>query len=354
MSMRQLARNIQQADEINFAAIDFNVYAYNVLRHRGNLLGAVKQLEAQKVVPERVVTVLKAAVNSGTTSDSGWASALVPYRILSNGFLSSLRNIGCFDTLYAGGMRIMPPRTSVAAATSVATGTIVGQTHSKIVSRFTLEGSTLEEQKGACVIILSEELVKQSDIAIPFLGSELKSGIIAATDIQFLSTLASAGTPMTSAGADAVDVLTDIRALLDSITLGSTSKLFFVVDSASAKALSTKADTNGALLFPDFTPFGGTICGIQTLVSDSLPLQSGGSVALMIDASGITASSSVVTLDSSNQTAVDMDTGSDSHDANSVLMSLWQQNKVALRAERYFGFKVVRDACIGKLTNIQW
>ena len=83
--------------------------------------------------------------------------------------------------------------------------------------------------------------------------------------------------------------------------------------------------------FPDATWNGGSIAGIPVIVSDGVP---SGSVVL-VDASQVAGASETITLDSSEQASVQLDTSPDSPVSGSTnITSLWQMNLVGLKAER--------------------
>jgi hypothetical protein len=61
----------------------------------GGLITATLLAEEARA-PERVQTILKAAVAAGTTTDANWASALTPYRSVIAAFVESLRSSSVF------------------------------------------------------------------------------------------------------------------------------------------------------------------------------------------------------------------------------------------------------------------
>jgi hypothetical protein len=81
------------------------------------------------------------------------------------------------------------------------------------------------------------------------------------------------------------------------------------------------------------TPQGGAIAGIETLVSDAL---AAGTMTL-INAASFAAAVDQLALSTLQHGSVQLDTSPDSPATGStVFLSLWQLNKTALLAERFF------------------
>jgi hypothetical protein len=91
--------------------------------------------------------------------------------------------------------------------------------------------------------------------------------------------------------------------------------------------------------------------GITALVSDGVP----SSTIILADATQIAAASETITLNSSNETTLQMDTTPDSPPtASTAYVSLWQMNWRALRAERYFGAVKLGTTGVCVITSVNW
>ena len=87
---------------------------------------------------------------------------------------------------------------------------------------------------------------------------------------------------------------------------------------------------------------GGTLGGITVLVSSRLA----SGTAVLFDATAIAAASENVALSASREAVVTM--------AEASSVSLWAQDLVALRAERWFGFSLLRADGVASLSGVDY
>src|SRR5262249_55238192 len=188
--------------------------------------------------------------------------------------------------------------------------------------------------------------------AVPLFNSELQKAIVAATDNLFLSSLIAATTPTPSAGATLAQITTDFDTLLSAITTSATSRIYYVTSPANMKSIVTKSNTGGTPAYPNLGPNGGEIFPQVTAIASD---QISSSAALMFAADAIVGNSDTIRLDGSDQAALDMSTSPDSPPvAATVKLSLWQQDLRALRAERFFGFTVMRASGVASLSGVAY
>jgi hypothetical protein len=100
---------------------------------------------------------------------------------------------------------------------------------------------------------------------------------------------------------------------------------------------------NGAA-FPQMTVNGGSIGGVTILVSGQLAA----GTAVLFDATAIAAASENVALSASREAVVT----TIASPASSV--SLWPQNLVASRVERWFGFSLLRSDGVASLSGVDY
>src|SRR5262245_12268967 len=162
------------------------------------------------------------------------------------------------------------------------------------------------------------------------------------------------GPPATSFGSSGVTaehVRNDLRAALSNITTGQRSRLYLLMSSGLAKVLAVLYDESGAGAFPGMGVNGGTIGGITVLVSDGVPSTS----VVLVDAFQVAAGSETITLTSSQEASLQMDTTPDSPPiASTAYVNLWQNNWRALRAERYFGAVKLSTTGVCVITSVNW
>jgi hypothetical protein len=332
---------------------EFLWYARLLARSPDDILTSLSIAEREKSTPERVVTVLRAAVAAGTTTDPAWASALVPYQTLASQFLASLATASVYDRLLSDGMRRVPLKTRIIVFNTGFSGNAVGEAMVKPVSLASLSAPVVEPRKSTAVIVASDELLKLgTPSSITLFNAELKQGVVRATDRTFIDELLASVTPTASAGSSAANVNTDLGTLLAALSMGDTSRPYVVMPPATARGLTLKLTTAGDLAFENMGLFGGEIAnGVPALVSDQVPA----GTVLAVDATGIIGDSDLITVDASRHTSLDMGGPPDSPPTSATnVVPLWQLNLAALRAERHYGFSIARSGSVAALSGVSW
>jgi hypothetical protein len=179
----------------------------------------------------------------------------------------------------------------------------------------------------------------------------LKRGVAAQTDSVFVSALVAAVTPTASAGTTQANQITDLKALIAGLTVTQASKIFFIVTPTIARSLAVNMGADGNRLYPGATLVGGTLYGAPVLMSDQLA----SGMMLAVDATGVFADPGNLTLENATQTSLQMETAPDSPPTTSTTrINLWQENKVATKAERVFAFTIGRTSAVSALSGIAW
>ena len=189
-------------------------------------------------------------------------------------------------------------------------------------------------RKASATVVISTELARiGGDNANALILRELRNAVIAGTDFVATAALIAATTPIPSSG----DVLTDLA------PSGASSLWFFVIEPSQAKILATLPGVNGTA-FPQMNVNGGSIGGVTILVSGQLAA----GTAVLFDATAIAAASENVALSASREAVIT----TVASPASSV--SLWPQDLVALRAERWFGFSLLRADGVASLSGVDY
>lgn len=104
--------------------------------------------------------------------------------------------------------------------------------------------------------------------------------------------------------------------------------------------------------FADVTYRGGSIAGIEVLVSSGV---SSGTM-ILVDAAQVAAASETVTLSASDQASVQMeDAALDSlPTASTSIVSLWQNDMIGLRAERFFSATKLTTTGVCVVTGVAY
>jgi hypothetical protein len=233
MTIAQQVAAIQTRIDANARASEFISFARFLMLERGSVFAALKTAEQNRAMP-RVLEVLKAATSSGSTTDVTWAAPLAPYAQIVDGFLAGLVNAGAFDQLLPD-MRAFSLHTQISATTVVASGAVVPEASSKLVSRLTTVNGQLSERKAVCVFAVSQELLRAGGPGVNrLLETELRNGVALATDTEFLSVLRSGITAIPSSGSTALGVRSDLRGLLASVSTDKASRLYLLMQPSTS------------------------------------------------------------------------------------------------------------------------
>jgi HK97 family phage major capsid protein/HK97 family phage prohead protease len=303
-----------------------------------------------------VELVLKAAVAAGTTTDATWAGPLAPIAPLANEFLELLRPetiLGKINTF----MKV-PFNVSVAAQTGGGTYQWVGQGAPKPVGKLAFATITLGITKCAGIIVITEELARNSSPdAESVIRRDMIAGIAAFLDLEFIDpskapvagiapgAVTNGVTPITSAGPTPANARTDIQAMANAMTAAgiSTAGAVLVLSETNAAALTNALNPLGQQLFPGMGQQGGVILGYKAITSQA----AGTTVSLMKPEQILFADDGGVTIDISREASLQMDSAPMGvPDATVVMTSLWQNNLVGLRAERFINWKKARTGVV--------
>jgi HK97 family phage major capsid protein len=266
-------------------------------------------------------------------------------------FLDSLRNVGAFDRMLPD-MKRVPLRTRVAAVSLGATGYIVGEGAPKPLTALSLTGDQLAEYVAAAILVLTEELVRgASEQSQALFRRELANAVAAVTDQQFISLITASAATFASNGATANQIHQDFAVAFNALSTDQASKLYILMQSASAKAIATRVTSTGETAFPGMSPQGGTMFNVPAVVSDGV---ANGTI-VVADANAIAAAAGGLGLDVSTQADLQFESTPDSPAINTtVLRSLWQHNMQALKITRAFAAELLRPTGVAVINNVNY
>jgi hypothetical protein len=281
-------------------------------------------------LPERLAKIIEKADPGMFSAPGGspatWGSDLAYDSANSNAFDAA-----------AAWMKPLPMKSRVVASTVAAVATVVTEGAAKPVVDLDLGDQSLDPVKVASLIVVSNDLLELGGlIAARLFNAELRNGIAAATDAHFVSTLIAGTTAISSLG----DFYFDLQQALAAISGGATSKYFAVMEPDNLKRLATSGSRTGPS-YPNLRVDGGEVGGVQVLASGALEE---GQV-LLFDATQIAADPGTVELRSSAHGLIDLVGG------NAPTFSLFQKDCSALRAERLFAFKLLRNTAAASISG---
>jgi len=329
---------------------------------KGNVRDAIHYAENRadwKDSTPEVALYLKAAVAPGTTTDATWASPLVNQNV-SNEFIELLRPATILGKI--PGLRQVPFNTKVPTQTAGGTYGWVGEAKPKPVSKLAFSSTSLGVSKAAGIIVLTKELVMLSNpSAEALVRADMIAGIAQFLDQQFIDPAVAAvagvnpasitnGAPTAAATANP---LADIIGLIshfatNNIAVGGVT---FIMSAANALSLTFRTNLDGSPEFPGVTINGGTYKGLTFITSQA----AGANVIALQPQLVLYADDGGVTIDASEQASLQMDSVPMSPaDATTVLVSLWQNNCVGLRAERFINWAKANANAVKYLTGVAW
>lgn len=321
----------------------------------------------------------KAQVAGGTTTDPSWAAPLVYADNLVSEFVEYLRPmtiLGKFGQGNIPGLRAIPFNVRFPAQTSGGDAYWVGEGQPKPLTRFSFEEITLRWTKCATIAVVSEDLLRFSTPSAEIvvrnaLGEALQArldsdfinpSITLQADVRPASITNGASTTVAS-GVDAAAVRADLKTLLSPFITANiaTSGIVIIMRQAQALSLSLMRTDLGVREFPDMTINGGVLEGIPVIASQFVPQ---GIVAAVAAPEVYLADDGGVAIDLSREASLEMadssltnaitDGGSPPVSVETTLVSMFQTNSVAIRAERFINWRRRRTAAVAYLTAVGW
>jgi HK97 family phage major capsid protein/HK97 family phage prohead protease len=342
-------------------------------------LAAVDGMTVREIVDERwpddsqvKAYFQKATVPAGSTTNSTWAGNLVDTTNLAGEFVDYLRPQTIIGRI--PGLTRVPFNVRFTGQSTGAVANWVGQGKAKPVTSFSTTADTLLFTKIAAIAVITDELARYSSPnAETMVRNELARAVVEREDIDFIdpASAASSGvnpasitnglTPLSSAGTSADNIRTDIQNLLEYFILNNVNPtgLVLVMPNTLALAAMILRNSLGQPEFPELTMTGGTLMGIPVITSQYAANQSGsGNIIVALNAPDIyLADDGNVSLSASREASIEM---SDAPSGDSVagtgasLVSMFQTNSIAIRAERSINWAKRRSTAVVYMDDVNW
>jgi HK97 family phage major capsid protein len=353
----------------------FTRYVLALCRAQGNIMMAeqiAKGNEQWMAETPEVAAILKTAVNAGTTTDSTWAGPLVNYQIMASEFVDLLRPLTIIGRI--PGLRNVPFKVKIPRQTGGSTVNWVGEGKVKPLSSLAFDTITMDFAKIAGIIPLSEELVRMSnpsaealvrnDLAAAitqFMDNEFIDPTNASTDVSPAS-ITYGVTPTVATGTTAAALRDDIGTLMSGFLQNNLqiSSGVWIMSQTTALKIGLMRNSLGTQEFPGINVNGGTFEGLPVVVSENVPYTGGsptdGGIIVLANAGDILlADDGQVTIDASREASLQMETAPDSPPtASTTLVSLWQHNMMAIRAERYINWAKRRSTSVAYISSAKY
>lgn len=348
--------------------IEYARYVMCLATAKGNADHAAKIAEARYPDQTRISDTLKAAVAAGTTTDATWAGPLVQYQQFAGDFVEWLRPqtiVGRFGANGVPSLRRVPFNIQVAGQTSGGSGYWVGEGAPKPLTKFDYENITMRFAKVANIAVLSEELVRFSNPnAETLVRDQLAAALIERIDIDFITpskaavanvspaSILNGASTSAASGTDADAVRTDIATVFGAFITANLTPAsgVWIMNSTLALALSQMRNALGQREFDGITMMGGTLEGLPVLVSQYVPA---GIVALVNASDIYLADDGQVVVDASREASLQMLDNPTNHSGTGTatsVVSMFQTNSIAVRAERFINWQRRRTGAAYYLT----
>ena len=376
-SNAEVPRIIQLKEKLP-PGVEFAIYTKCLAAGKGNPMVAHEIAKAHYPNMEQLHGVLKAAVVGGTTTLSGFASQLVDYQRMASEFLEYMMPmavIGKFGTDGIPDVTRVPFNVELSSMTNTGTASWVGEGKAKPVTRQTYANLTLGITKIAAITVLTDELLRLSSPRADVLTRDaLAKAVTYRMNYDFLDPAKTASANVSPASitngatnfaatgtGDANDIVADMQKALGYFSAAniSANSLVWIMPSMMALALATKLNSFGAPQYPSMSMRGGTFGGIPVIVTDYVTsdVTSGSTVVLVSAENILLADDGVILIDASNQVSIEMD-GEPTNDATAgtgaSLVSMWQTNSTAFRAERWINWRTARTPSVVYITAASW
>jgi HK97 family phage major capsid protein len=299
---------------------------------------------------ESFVAQTRAASSAATTTNPAWAGVLVYAQTMASEFIELLRPKTILGKL--PDLRRVPFNTRMIRQLSgVSTAGWVGQGMSKPVGDLTLDAVTMPFTKVAVIVAMTEELARFSDPSAEMVVTDdMVLAIGQFLDKQFIDpanapvanvnpgSITNGVTPIASTGSTVAQVTADLGTMLANMS-GAGIPMDAPAWIMNARSQIYLGLLRGAMDQPAFPSVStaNTLLGFPIITSNSVPLGVGpgflGMIVLLDQRQIFLADDGGVSLDVSREASIQLDTTPATPPA--PLTSLWQQNLIGIKAERY-------------------
>jgi HK97 family phage major capsid protein/HK97 family phage prohead protease len=317
--------------------------------------------------------LMKAAVPAGTTYDSTWAQPLVVAQNATSEFAEYLRPLTIIGRI--PGLRRVPFNITIPRATAGTTGNWVGEAAPKPITSMAFDSITMRWAKAAGIVVLTEELVRFSNPAAEdVVRTDLARGITQFLDRQFIdpsvaavtnvspASIINGITPQTPSGVNMAALRADLKTMFQGllVTNQPIGSGVWIMTQQQAVALSLAQNSLGQIIYQGINAQGGTFMGYPVITSENIPA-TGGSPAdgypliFLVADEVLLADDGQVTIDVSREASLNMDSAPDSPpSASTNMISLWQLNQIAIKAERFINWARRRASAVAWIQNAKY
>ena len=356
-----------RAKFVPFKGQAFTRYIGALARSKGNLMLAAELAKAWEHETPEVGEVLRAAVAAGTTTDPAWAGPLVNYQIMASEFVELLRAQTVLGRL--SGYRTVPFLVKIPRQTAGATAGWVGEGASKPVTAEAFDQLTVPWAKMAVICVITQELARFSNPAAEqlvrddllkaiaeFMDKQLTDDTVTALAGIRPASITNGATKIPSSGGTVGAVTTDLSKAILNITAANIPLLrpVWLMGYGVATYLATLRTSTDIFAFPSMAAgaapgalgIAPSLMGIPVVVSGNIK---SGVIILLEQSELMVADDGQTMIDTSQEAALQLDSAPAT--PPTPLVSLWQQNLLGIKAERYVYWLMRRTAAVQEITG---
>ena len=337
----------------------FTRYVLSLAKAHGNTVQAAELAKRYDDSTPEVGRVLKAAVSAGTTTDPAWAAPLVDYANLTNEFIELLRPATVLGRI--DGLRRVPFNVKIPAQASGSSVNWVGEGAPKPVSSLAFNTITLGHAKAAGIVALTDELVRMSNpSAEALVRQDLIDAMAEFSDKQFLdpaiaenagvspASVTNGVKPIAASGTSADALRVDVRSAFAGFIAANqgVAGAVWVFSPQLALSISMMQNALGQPDFPGINLEGGTFFGLPVILSENVP---NGQMTLIKPSEILFADDGETLIDASREASLQLDDAPGT--GAQPMVSMFQSNMVAIRAERYMNWKKRRNEAVQIITG---
>lgn len=331
----------------------FTRYVMCLANARGNLMLAAERAKMFRDSTPEVEIAFKTAVAAGTTTDATWAGPLVQLQPMAAEFVEFLRPMTVFGRI--PNFRMVPFNVSIPRQTAGSSSKWAGQGLPKPVSKLGFDLITMRFAKQVSIVVTTDELVRFSNPAAEStVRNDMARAIAQFTDEQALNpdvaavsnvspaSITNGATKINFSAATIAGVDSDVAKVYAELANNDVplTGCIWVMAPRTAIGLSSLRTVNGVLAFPEVGPEGGTFKGYPVLTTNNIHISAASAnetYAVFLNPSEIFVSDDgAMTIDMSSEASIEM---SDAPSGGATsLVSMYQNNLIALRAERYINY----------------
>lgn len=344
-------------------------------KEKMDVLRVAKQLYGERD-PDIVDFVQKAAGTAIGALNTTTDSALIGNEGVIGDFVEFLRAqtiIGRFGQNGIPALTRVPFRVPLVSQATGGSAYWVGEGDGKPLTKPSFGRTELAPLKVAAISVATMELLRDSSPAAEaMLRNDLAKAVAARLDLSFIgpSVTAVAGVSPASisngaeeiastATTDADAIRNEVRSVMLKFVnaLNPLTSGVWIMASSTALALSMMTNTLGQSEFPGITINGGTFMGLPVIVSDHIT-----DYVVLVNASDIwIGDDGGLQIDMSDQASLQMVAGDDEGSTQNAItptatsvVSMFQTNSVAFRAERTMNWARRRSSAVAYISDVDW